>query len=57
MANANEVALGPQPLIRSGDRLTQPEFHRLSRRMPGVRAELIGGVAFVDGGGASPVTR
>jgi Uma2 family endonuclease len=37
------------PLLASGDRLTQPEFHRRYRLLPDdVKAELIGGIVYMS---------
>lgn len=41
------------PLLNNGDRMTQAEFHRRYEQMPGVKAELIGGIVYM----ASPVRR
>jgi Uma2 family endonuclease len=44
----------PVPILESGDRMTQAEFHRLYEQMPeDFRAELIGGVVYVS----SPMKR
>jgi Uma2 family endonuclease len=41
-----------KPEMHTGDRMTQPEFHRIYEQMPeGFRAELIGGIVYV----ASPL--
>ena len=49
-----------RPLLISGDRLSQPEFHRLYEQMPrNFRARLIDGIVFSEGDGdgvASPVS-
>ena len=40
------------PQLHSGDRMRQPEFHRIYAELPDVQAELVGGRVFV----ASPVS-
>ncbi len=49
VARPDAIAIPP---LENGDRLTRAEFERRYRQMPGVRAELIEGVAYVM---ASPV--
>jgi Uma2 family endonuclease len=44
-----------RPLLVAGDQMSRREFHERYLRMPpGVRAELIGGVVYIDGDGSMP---
>ena len=41
-------------LFHTGDRLRQPEFHRLYEQMPGVKADLIGGIVYMASPDSDP---